>query len=99
MQPAQLGQCQPGLFDCRTNDFIADGSRTRITQEQMKRTGAAVEAGVVARRDRTVQVRHNLGVEPHFAFVETQRKTGLPAHRIGGRDLEHDRVRTRIPSA
>ena len=33
MQPAQLRQCQHGLFDCRAEDFVADDGRGRVAKQ------------------------------------------------------------------
>jgi hypothetical protein len=89
VHPAQFRQRQPGLFDCRAADFVADHGRARVAQQQVKGARLGVERGVVAWRDRSVKARRDFGVEPHLAFVQAEREASLPAHRVSGSDLEH----------
>ena len=100
MQPAQLGHRQHRLFDCGAADLVADDGGDGIAEQQVEYAGLGVEPRAVAGRDGTTDARRDVGVEPHLAFVQTERQTRLPAVRIGGGDLEHDRRRGRAaPSA
>ena len=93
VHPAQFRQRQHGLFDCRAAYFVADDGRTRVAKQQVEGARLGVESGVMARRDRPVKARCDVGVEPHLAFVQAEREARLPAHGVGGGDLEHHRIR------
>src|SRR5689334_16744813 len=58
----------------------------------MERPCLRVEPSVVTRRDRPVDARRDVGVEPDLAFVKAKRVAGLPAYRVGGGNLEYDGV-------
>ena len=79
------------LFDGGPADFVADGRGSRVTEKQIEGGALGVVGGVVARRDRPGQSRRDVGVEPDFALVESERLAGVPAAGVGGGDLEHDR--------
>src|ERR1700754_2587555 len=51
---------------------------------------------MVAWSDGAVDLGSDVGVEPHLAFVQSKRKPRLPAHRIGGSDLEDNRIRSAV---
>ena len=91
VQAAQLGHRQHRLFDCGAVDLVADDGGAGVPEQQVEYARFAVEPRVVAGRDRTADARRDIGVEPHLAFVQAKRQTRLPAHRIAGGDLEHNR--------
>ena len=92
MQPAQLDDPEAGLFDCGAGDFVADDRWSGIAEQQVEHPRRGVDRGVVARRDRPAQAWRDVAVEADLALVEAQSQPGLPAHRIGGRDLQHHRL-------
>ena len=94
VQPAQLGHGQHRVFGCGAADLIAHLCRGGIVEQQGEHAAVGLIGGVIALGDRAAQPRRQLGVEPHFAFVESQRLAGLPTHRVAGGDFKHDRFRT-----
>lgn len=92
VQPPQLDDPQPGLFDCGTGDFVANDGRSGVAQQQVEHAGRGVDGRVVAGRDRSAQPRRDVTVEADLPLVEAQRQAGLPADRIGSRHLEHHRL-------
>ena len=92
VQPAQLDDSEAGLFDCGTGDFVADDRGSGVAEQQIEHPGRGVDRGVVARRYRPAKARRDVAIEADFALVEAQSRSGLPAYRIGGRDLQHHRT-------
>ena len=98
MQAAQLGQREGRIRDRRATDLITHLRRCGIVEQQGEEAGLGLVGGVIAARDRAAglprESRGHLGVEPHLAFVESERMPGPPAHRVGGGNFEHHRRRT-----
>ena len=99
VQAAQLAQRQGGIGERGSADFITDLRRSGVVEQQGEEAGLRFMGAVVAVRDRSgsrTQPGCNLGIEPHFALIESQREAGLPTDRVGGGDLEHHRTRTPV---
>ena len=99
LQPGQLGDGKLSLCDCGATDFIADFRRICVAEQDIEDASRSVESGVIARRDRSAQARGDIPVEADFTLVKTQTPAGLPAHRVGGRNLEHHGVGSAAGSA
>src|ERR1700741_631607 len=78
-------------------DLVADDGRPRITEQQMEHPAFAVEPEAVTRGDGTSDTRRDVTVETHLAFVQAKGDARLPADRVAGGNLQHDRSRSGLP--
>ncbi len=92
VQPSQFDGPEVGLFCCGAGDFVADDGRPGVAQQQVEHARRGVDRRVIAGCDGSAQTRRDVAVEAHLPLVEPQRQAGLPADRVGGRDLQHHRL-------
>ncbi len=95
MELGELAHRVVGLFDRATGELVALVGRRHVFEHEHEVVRRLVPLGVEALGDAHVDRRRDLLVEAHLALVVPQHLGRGEARLVGGRHLQHDRVRQR----